>query len=189
MNVYDFDDTIYDGESLFDFFLFCLKKHIILIRYAPFALIYLVKYKSNKLKISQLHKILDKTIQQFVGEDVEKYSLYSSEFWEKNQHKLKPEFLNLLKPKDIIITGCPDFLLNPILDQLNTSNIISSKFNLETKKITFICLGEYKVKALKEYAPNVQIHKLYTDSHMDEPLMKLSKEVYLVKKNKITQIK
>lgn len=26
VNLYDFDNTIYDGESTVDFFLFCLKK-------------------------------------------------------------------------------------------------------------------------------------------------------------------
>ena len=30
MNVYDFDGTIYDGDSSVDFFRFCLKKYKIL---------------------------------------------------------------------------------------------------------------------------------------------------------------
>ena len=35
MNVYDFDNTIYDGESTFDLFLFYLKKKPSLIRLMP----------------------------------------------------------------------------------------------------------------------------------------------------------
>ena len=27
MNVYDFDGTIYDGDSTFDFYKYCMKKH------------------------------------------------------------------------------------------------------------------------------------------------------------------
>lgn len=30
-NIYDFDKTIYDGDSTVDFFLFCLKREPILI--------------------------------------------------------------------------------------------------------------------------------------------------------------
>ena len=33
--VYDFDGTIYDGDSSIDFFLFCLKKNIKVIFYLP----------------------------------------------------------------------------------------------------------------------------------------------------------
>lgn len=35
MNVYDFDGTIYDGDSSVDFFLYALKRMPSLIRYAP----------------------------------------------------------------------------------------------------------------------------------------------------------
>ena len=35
INVYDFDKTIYQGDSTIDFYLFCLKKNISLLRYLP----------------------------------------------------------------------------------------------------------------------------------------------------------
>ena len=35
MNAYDFDKTIYDGDSTADFYLFCLKKHKSIILLAP----------------------------------------------------------------------------------------------------------------------------------------------------------
>lgn len=34
MNVYDFDGTIYDGDSTVDFYLYCIRKHPWLIVYA-----------------------------------------------------------------------------------------------------------------------------------------------------------
>ena len=33
MNVYDFDNTIYDGESVFDFYLYSVRRQPKLIRY------------------------------------------------------------------------------------------------------------------------------------------------------------
>lgn len=35
LNVFDFDDTIYKGDSSIDFYLFCLKENVRLIRYLP----------------------------------------------------------------------------------------------------------------------------------------------------------
>ena len=45
MDVYDFDGTIYDGDSSIDFYLFCLKKNIKLLRYIPGQVLYAILYK------------------------------------------------------------------------------------------------------------------------------------------------
>ena len=42
MNVYDFDNTIYDGESAVDFFMFCLGKDIKLIKLLPLLVVKMV---------------------------------------------------------------------------------------------------------------------------------------------------
>ena len=38
MNVYDFDNTLYKGESSYDFFFFCLKRKPKMIKYIPVVL-------------------------------------------------------------------------------------------------------------------------------------------------------
>lgn len=48
--VFDFDDTIYDGDSSIDFYLFCLRKNILLIRYLPIQIYGMIMYK---LKLKQ----------------------------------------------------------------------------------------------------------------------------------------
>lgn len=45
MNVYDFDNTLYDGESTFDFFFFCLSKNPRLLKYAFVVLCTFARYK------------------------------------------------------------------------------------------------------------------------------------------------
>ena len=44
VNLYDFDNTIYDGDSSVDFYLFCLKKKISIIKYLPIFIIYFFLY-------------------------------------------------------------------------------------------------------------------------------------------------
>ncbi len=58
MNVYDFDKTIYDGDSTADFYLFSLKRHKIILLLAPsllgaFLKFYLFK-KGSKTDFKQV---------------------------------------------------------------------------------------------------------------------------------------
>ena len=61
MNVYDFDNTLYDGESALDFYFFCLKRHPRLIKYVFVILVSLVKYKLCLIDIDALHALSENT--------------------------------------------------------------------------------------------------------------------------------
>ena len=188
MNAYDFDDTIYDGESIFDFFKFGLTKDIKLYLHLPKVLVRLIEYKLNLLSMDKLYKTAEEIINDFIKRNECKIDDLVSEFWNKNYKKLKPQFLKMLKEDDLIITGCPRFLIEYVKKDLKVKNIICTEFNFETNKIEFICLGKNKVKAFKEKFKDVKIKKFYTDSLVDIPFMEYSEEVYFVKGNKITKL-
>ncbi len=188
MNAYDFDSTIYDGESIFDFFIFSLKKDIWLIKFLPSVLFRLIQYKLNLLKIDKIYQTVEMIINSFFKHANFNYDDLVEQFWEKNHRKLKPQFLKMLKEDDLIITGCPNFLINHIKDELKVKNIICTEFDLKNRQIDFICFGDNKVKAFKKKYKNQKINKFYTDSLSDIPMMKLANEVYLVNKEKIKKI-
>lgn len=188
MNAYDFDNTIYKGESIFDFFKFCLTKDIKLYLYFPKVLFRLIEYKLNLLSIDKLYKTAEDIVNDFMKRKKYKVDELVSEFWNKNHRKLKPQFLKMLKGQDLIITGCPNFLINYIKDELKVENIICTEYDIKKNKIEFICLGENKVKAFDKKFKNKQIEKFYTDSLSDIPFMKRAKEVYFVKGDKISKI-
>ena len=48
MRVFDFDNTIYNGESVFDFYLFSIKYNPKVAKYVPLAVFNLFKYKLGK---------------------------------------------------------------------------------------------------------------------------------------------
>ena len=55
MNVYDFDGTLYSGDSTVDFYLYALKKHPSLLRFVPeqaagFLLYGMKRISKNDLK-------------------------------------------------------------------------------------------------------------------------------------------
>lgn len=188
MNAYDFDNTIYDGESIIDFFMFLLKKDKGLFLHLPKVLLRLIEYKLNIVSSEKIYKTVEEITNKFLSKHMNEIDLLVSEFWDKNHKRLKPSFLNMLKEDDLIITGCPRFLIEYVKDDIKAKNIICTEFNFETNKIEFLCLGKNKVEAYNKKYKGNKIEKFYTDSLVDIPFMKCSEEVYLVKKNKITKI-
>lgn len=188
MNAYDFDDTIYDGESMYDLFFLCLRKDIWLVRYIPEVLHRLLQYKNNRYKLDKLVHTVEKIVASFLKRNNVTIGELVNEFWKRNHHKLKPQFLKKLKQDDLIITGAPRFIIEPIQKELKVENIICTEVDLKTFKIEFLCLKENKVKVYLEQYPDTIIENFYTDSLSDIPMMKYAKNVYLVNGNKIHKI-
>ncbi|MBE6748928.1 MAG: hypothetical protein E7557_06835 [Ruminococcaceae bacterium] len=188
MNVYDFDNTIYDGESAFDFFKFFLKKDKKLIRFLPAVVTAFTKYKFGALSIEEA---INKYGQRAVDYYVENPQFHGCipEFWDKYQKNIKPFYEAVRKDDDLILSCSPEISLEEICKRLNIKNYIGTLINEEEAKIERLCLRENKVKAFFEKYPDAQIDDLYTDSFNDKPLMDISKNVYLVKGNKIKKIK
>ena len=49
MNVFDFDNTIYDGECSLDFFKYCIKRKPSLAKYLPRTASMALRYKTGKV--------------------------------------------------------------------------------------------------------------------------------------------
>ena len=183
MNVYDFDNTIYDGESIVDFFAFCIQKKKSLCKYIPLAIYTVALYKTNSLSREKLYELSSK-ISSLIIENKEFADELIKEFWTLNKHKLKKYFLDKITSSDVILTAAPRMLIEGILEELNTKNIICSEFNLETGKFEFLCYRENKVVAFKNRYPNAIIEEFYTDSMNDLPIIKLANNSFLVKKKR-----
>jgi len=187
MNVYDFDNTIYDGESTIDFFFFVVKKKKIAMIATPIFIFAFIMYKSRLLTINCLSKTIGLFSKAMVkyNDDMIKYI---NEFWNENSHKLKPLFLDMLNEEDVIITCLPDFMIDIIKEKLKTENIICTKINKETGELELLCFKNNKVFEFQKQYPDIKINKFYTDSFNDISFMKLAKETYIVKKDKIKKL-
>ena len=116
---------IYDGESLVDFFSFCIKKKKKLILKLPTVLYVAILYKLNRLSIEKLYYLVSK-LSKVALNNKTNIDNFVNEFWVLNKHKLKKDFLDMINPEDIIITASPDILIKDIAQELKTKNIISS---------------------------------------------------------------
>ena len=182
MKVFDFDNTLYDGESLVDFFEFLCDKKEELKKYKRLVKFTLKLYEMNLLPMSFLRKQFEKH-KKDINYSTDNIDKYINEFWDSHKQKLNYDLINKINKEDLIITATIDVLLKPIRKELKTENIISSIANIETKNIDFICYKENKVLKYKELYKDQLIDELYTDSYADKPLMEISKKVILIDKN------
>lgn len=189
MNVYDFDNTIYNGESSIDFFLYVLSKNIKLTKYLPITGYALLLYKQGLLSIEKIQEVANRYTEILIKHENIANDLVT-EFWKKNSCKLKKEFISNITNNDIIITASPRVLIDGIKNKINTKNIICSELNMKTGKLECLCMGENKRKLLNLYYPNITIDNFYTDSiKNDSSLIELANNTYLVKGNKTVLVK
>ena len=186
MNVFDFDNTIYDGESSFDFFKFCIRKKPSLVKHMPKVAAMLFKYKTSKVDKSE---VLDFCSQMLIvlAENKEQLEKSLSQFWSENKAKLKPKLLEMIKSGDVIISASPSFIFDGIKDELNGAEIISTQVDLELMQITSLCYGDNKVAEFNKRYGTVRPDNYYTDNLNDAPMLEIAKNAWLVKGSNISK--
>ena len=188
MKVFDFDNTIYLGESSVDFIMLMMKYNKRIIFHLPRIFITLIKYKMCLINKDKLEALINKYLKLMI---VEKGTILNlvDDFWQTHENNLNPDMLKLINKEDVIITAGPNFLINGIKDKLKTKNIISTEVDLDKMEITNFNFGSAKVESYKSKYNNKEIEAFYTDLYHDKPLMDLAKKAYLVKKGKIKELK
>jgi len=182
INLFDFDETIYDGDSTIDFFKYIFKKKPLSCIWIPvmgiYAFLYIIKI-INKTKMKQgFYKIF-----KFV--DINKDFL--DDFWKSHDYKIKKFYLDRIHDNDIIISASPEFLLEPISKKLGVKDMMASKVNKKTGKYDGLnCHDVEKVRRLNEKYSNYEVIESFSDSlKSDRPILELAKNAYLVKGDKL----
>lgn len=188
MNVYDFDNTIYRGESGADLFFFYLRRDPKLLRKVPWGLKLLAQYKSGRMTLQQVLETYSdevvgywQTIGDFDGDVVR--------FWDKNEHKIKPFYLSRRRDDDVILSACPDIVLEEICRRLNIRQYIGTETDRETRRLVRFCYRENKASAFRERYPDAVVENFYTDSFNDSAMIELAENAYLVKGERCRKIK
>ncbi|MBR2843163.1 MAG: phosphoserine phosphatase, partial [Lachnospiraceae bacterium] len=87
MKVFDFDNTLYRGESSVDFSFYMIQHNKKILRYVPTILFSLVGYKLCLLKKEKIESIINDF---FAGvlDGTESLSAFVNQFWEAHAVKL-----------------------------------------------------------------------------------------------------
>ena len=187
--VYDFDGTIYDGDSSIDFFFFCLRKKFSLIKYLPMLIFYTFWYALKKITVKEYKEKVFQFLKNFANIDE-----LVDEFWQKNSFKINQFFLDDLKKVDrpliAIISASPQFLINGYTKNLKNVSLIATDMDKKTGIIHGEnCKGEEKVVQFEKEFKNTNIAKFYSDSKSDEPLAKKAQESFIVLKGQVKEWK
>jgi putative flippase GtrA len=180
MNVYDFDNTIYAGDSSLDFYRFALARRPALVFLLPLQLwgiaAYLLRLWSKEQMKSAFFCFiryipLDATLKRF---------------WKRNARKIKPWYLEQKRGDDLIISASPEFLLEPAAREYLRCALIASRVDPKTSAYNGKnCYGEEKLRRFRERYGEEKIDKFYSDSPSDFPLVKIAEQSFMVKRNRL----
>lgn len=180
MNVYDFDNTIYNGDSTKDFYVFAVKRHKKILLLLPSLSLAFFKYyvfkKGTKTKFKEkMYRFLNYCD---IDKDVK-------DFWDKHIVNMKRWYKAQQKEDDLIISASPEFLLKP-LEKILGFKVIASKVDKHSGKYSGNnCYWDEKVTRFYEIYPDGEIDEFYSDHYSDEPLAKEAKEAFIVDKDEI----
>lgn len=180
MNVYDFDKTVFHGDSTYRFFLFALRRHPKVLFCLPRIAIAAIKYYTFHVGTKTQFK---ERMYSFLkhcdtARDVEL-------FWQQNLCRIKSFYHEIHQDSDLIISASPEFLLKPLEEKLHLT-VIASRVSPEDGKTTGVnCYHQEKVRRYRERFGDTAIEQFYSDSYSDEPLAAIADEAFIVKGERI----
>ncbi len=199
LTVYDFDGTMYNGDSFIDFWKFMLRKKPWLIIIAPYwffrTMLHVFRFISDLQLKSSFLMVIDNV-------SISAVQAFVKEFWETHENKINPWVYDALQKDQekkrviICISASPSFLLNPIAEKLNLDALIATDFLVlknrqYNKPVTLNCKSEEKINRLNEWAEikkvSYSIKDFYSDSKADIPLYRISEMRYFVKNGIVSE--
>lgn len=178
MNVYDFDKTIYDGDSTLDFYFFCLRQQPGLFRCLPRQLYggfcYYLGFSEKLLFKERFYSYLSKVTD--VDEKIQK-------FWDCHERKIMSWYKAQAATDDVVISASAEFLLQEICRRLGIRHLLASKVDRHTGKcLSRNCYGAEK--CTRYYASHLgreKIDNFYSDSYTDKPMADIAVRSFRIK--------
>mgnify|MGYP000013201215 CR=1 FL=1 len=109
-------------------------------------------------------------------------------FWDQNMKRIKPWY----EPRedDVILTASFDITVGEACRRLGVQHLVSSTIDGNTLNVNYLNFNTNKPKRFRElYGDNVRVDEFYTDSRFDQPMIDMARRAYMVKGNKIHQVK
>lgn len=185
MNIYDFDNTIYNGDTNKDIILYSLRKH-------PFKVINAL-LKANKLNKEYKKGLIPfervkETMLSFLFK-IKDTDKYIEGFVDSHIKNIKPWYLSKKDDKDIIISASYELWIVPFCKKLGIKYVIGTKTNNDGTIKGKNCKGKEKLIRLAEVIPNAVIINSYSDSESDLPILEVAQNAFVVEGNNLMPYK
>lgn len=181
MNIYDFDDTIYNGDTNRDILMYGFKKH-------PFLVLKALK-KAKKLQNDYKRGVIEfervkEAMLSFIFE-IKNYPKFINDFVDSHMKNIKPWYLNRRTQNDIIISASYELWIMQFCKRLGIRYVIATKTDSDGRIIGKNCKGAEKLKRLASVIPNAVIVSAYSDSSCDIPILEAARTAYVVEGDKL----
>ncbi len=177
MNVFDFDKTIFHGDSTAKFYKYALVHYPKTWLHVPsmicaFSSYYIFKKGTKTQMKERFYKFL--TAIPDIDRAVE-------DFWNKNYDGIFDWYKKVHKETDVVISASPEFLLEGVCKKLGVEKMMASRVDKNTGKyFGENCHGEEKVRCFYEAYHDGEIDEFYSDSVSDAPLARLAKKAFVI---------
>ena len=180
-NVYDFDKTIYKGDSTYDFYRFCLNRRPVILVEIPVVFLYAILFTLRLCSITVFKEKFFRFLRHLDSVDE-----LVTEFWEANRENIADFYRTGSREDDVVISASPEFLLRPVCRILKIDNLIASRVDKNTGLYDGEnCWGEEKLKRLREELPDVSVGDFYSDSISDAPLAGAAEKAFIVQHDRL----
>jgi phosphatidylglycerophosphatase C len=180
---FDFDKTIYNGDSGVDLAVYCcLKRPYLILTFAPYIIVCTLLYALRIIKRDTLKNQSFKFMKAFKDKDK-----VIQDFWKTHKKKIKPLFYEKKGDSCFVISATPMFIVKPICDEIGVNTTIATEYDLKTYKMTNLnCVSENKEILYNQvFGENTEIEEFYSDCYKDIPMLRKAKKGYIVKGNDI----
>ena len=164
-----------------------------MFRYIAPVLRYAVKYKLGRATLEQMEYGVGKMTEGYLTELSRSKRVASVEqlvddFWDRNYPRIKPWYQP--EPADVILTASFDLTVGEACRRLGVRNLVASKVDLETMRVTYLNFNTNKARRFRElYGPDAVVDEFYTDSKFDQPMIDMARRAFMVKGDTITRVK
>ena len=177
MRAYDFDGTIYAGDSTVDFYAYCLRRHPRLIASLPRNVASAVSFRLGRLSRGEFKGRFLASFLPFVDANAEVEG-----FWNAHARRVRRWYLDQRNRDDVVLSASPDFLLRPLCSRLGV-RLIATEVDPSTGTLLGPNMrGEEKVRAFRGLYGDEAPEEFYSDSLSDEPMMLIAGRAYLVRR-------
>ena len=178
INMYDFDDTIYDGDSSVDFIKYCYKKGYVKFKNILKIMGSFIKYLFGVIDITEFKEVLFSFLS-----NIDDGKKVVNEFWNEHYKNIKKFYLDNNHENDIINSASPYFLLEPVCDKLGVKDLIASEVNIKNGKFKGKNNSkDVKVKNFNKKYKDCLVEECYSDNPFnDKYILELANKAYVVK--------
>ncbi len=173
MNVYDFDETVFKGDTEVYFFNYMFRR----IGAFPWKLNYRFYEWISNHKMMRKTKAREKCYR--ILRAVDDIDAVLEDFWDEHEKYLLDWYLKAKRPDDVIASGTPAFLMIPIVKRLGLTELIATDMDKHTGKVNgnYVVLQE-KVTEFRKKFPGQTIDNFYSDSWTDHFLAEIAVHAY-----------